>query len=73
MYRWDGTPGCKNWEALMSTLYKSDFHGAHIKVISSKCSSYNMVEGIILVDTKYTLQILGVDNILKSLFLKKTL
>lgn len=69
LYRWDGTPGCKNWEAFMTTLYKCDFHGAHIKVISSKCSSYTMIAGVIIIETKHTFQIVGVDNKLKSLFL----
>lgn len=66
--RWDGTPGCKNWEAFMTSLYKCDFHGAHIKVISSKCCSYIMVSGVIILETKNTFQIIGVDNKLKSLF-----
>lgn len=68
-YRWDGTPGCKHWEMLMTSLYKCDFHGAHIKVVSSKCCSYILVKGVIILETKNTFQIIGVDNKLKSEFL----
>ncbi|XP_025408283.1 ribonuclease P protein subunit p29 [Sipha flava] len=64
---WDGTPGCKHWEALLTSLYKCDFHGAHIKVISSKCCSYIMVAGVIILETKNTFQIIGVDNKLKTI------
>ncbi|VVC31724.1 Ribonuclease P/MRP, subunit p29,Rof/RNase P-like [Cinara cedri] len=64
---WNGTPGCKNWEAFMTMLYKCDFHGAHIKVISSKCCSYIMVAGVIVIETKHTFQIVGVDNKLKTI------
>lgn len=64
--RWNGIPGCKHWETFMASLYKCDFHGAHIKVISSKCCSYVMVAGVIVIETKNTFQIVGVDNKLKS-------
>lgn len=50
----------------MTSLYKCDFHGAHIKVISSKCCSYIMVAGVIVLETKNTFQIVGVDSKLKS-------
>lgn len=53
----------------MTSLYKCDFHGAHIKVISSKCCSYIMVTGVIILETKNTFQVIGVDNKLKSEFL----
>jgi len=52
----------------MTSLYKCDFHGAHIKVISSKCCSYILVSGVIILETKNTFQIIGVDNKLKSKF-----
>jgi len=54
----------------MTSLYKCDFHGAHIKVVSSKCCSYVLVTGVIILETKNTFQIIGVDNKLKSKFLK---
>lgn len=66
IYRWDGTPGCKHWEAFMTSLFKCDFHGALIKVISSKCCSYLMVAGVIILESKNTFQIVGADNKLKS-------
>jgi len=53
----------------MTSLYKCDFHGAHIKVVSSKCCSYISVTGVIILETKNTFQIIGVDNKLKSKFL----
>lgn len=65
-FSWDGTPGCKYWESFMTSLYKCDFHGAHIKVVSSKCCSYILVAGVIVLETKNTFQIVGVDNKLKS-------
>lgn len=62
---WNGIPGCKNWETFMTSLYKCDFHGAHIKVVSSKCCSYIMLAGVIILETKNTFQIVGIDNKLK--------
>lgn len=53
----------------MTSLYKCDFHGAHIKVISSKCCSYVMVAGVIILETKNTFQIIGVNDKLKSKYL----
>ncbi|NP_001280415.1 ribonuclease P protein subunit p29 [Acyrthosiphon pisum] len=63
---WDGIPGCKHGEQFMTSLYKCDFHGAHIKVVSSKCCSYISVAGVIILETKNTFQIIGVDNKLKT-------
>jgi RNase P/RNase MRP subunit p29 len=47
-------------------LQKADFHGALLKVVRSKCSSLVGVQGIILMDTKGTFQIICKDNRVKS-------
>ncbi|XP_050537698.1 ribonuclease P protein subunit p29 isoform X2 [Daktulosphaira vitifoliae] len=63
---WNGTPQGKHWEQLATSLYKCDFHGALIKIISSKCCSYIGVSGVIVLETKYTFQIVGSDDKLKT-------
>lgn len=60
---------CKHtlhWSGLMTSLYKCDYHGAHVKVISSRCCSYIGIQGVIILETKNTFQIVGPDNTLKS-------
>jgi RNase P/RNase MRP subunit p29 len=47
-------------------LQKADFHGALLKVVRSKCSSLVGVQGIILMDTKGTFQIICKDDKVRS-------
>lgn len=51
-----------------SLIHKSDFHGAIIKVVRSKCSTMVGHKGIVILDTKGTFNIIGKDNVLKSKF-----
>lgn len=48
-----------------AVIHKSDFHGAKVKVSSSKCSSLIGHKGIILIDTKETVSIICKDNVLR--------
>ncbi|XP_050419797.1 ribonuclease P protein subunit p29 [Adelges cooleyi] len=63
---WNGKPCGKHWSGLMTSLYKCDYHGAHVKVISSRCCSYIGIQGVIILETKNTFQIVGPDNTLKT-------
>ncbi|KAF7990571.1 hypothetical protein HCN44_000376 [Aphidius gifuensis] len=56
-----------NWETVGQRLMKSDLHGAKIIVIRSKCPSLIGIEGIILQDTRNTFQVIGKDNIIRTL------
>lgn len=49
-----------------SLIHKSDFHGAMIKVVRSKCTTMVGHKGIIILDTKGTFNIIRKDNELKS-------
>lgn len=49
-----------------SLIHKSDFHGAIIKVVRSKCSTMVGHKGIVILDTKGTFNIIRKDNVLKS-------
>lgn len=48
-------------------IHKSDFHGAKIKVVQSKCSSLVGQKGIVIMETKETFNILSKDNILRGM------
>lgn len=58
-------PAHPQYEQTTAILHKSDFHGAKLKVTSSKCSSLIGHKGIVLLDTKGTFSIISKDNILR--------
>ncbi|CAO1328477.1 unnamed protein product [Diamesa hyperborea] len=58
-------PTNSGYECLSSLIHKSDFHGAMIKVVRSKCSTMVGHKGIIILDTKGTFNIIRKDNELK--------
>lgn len=49
-------------------IHKSDFHGAKIKVIQSKCASLIGHNGIVIMETKETFNILSKDNTMRGKF-----
>ena len=53
------------YEQTSAILHKSDFHGAKLKVSSSKCTSLVGQTGIVLLDTKGTFSIISKDNVLR--------
>jgi len=52
-------------QQLQTRLCRADLHGAMLKVTSATCPSHKDVQGLVLMETKNTLQILGKDNILR--------
>lgn len=58
-------PGYDNFSKL---LIKSDFHGAIVTVIRSKCPGHVGASGIVAMDTKNTFKIVSADNRLRSNF-----
>ena len=50
---------------LQTRLCRADLHGALVKVASATCPSHQGVEGLVVMETKNTLQILGKDNKLR--------
>lgn len=54
------------YEIMSGLLHKSDFHGAKIKVIQSKCPSMVGHKGIVIMETRDTLNIISKDNILRG-------
>lgn len=59
-------PDESTYTHFMTTLMKCDFHGAHIKIIRSKCPSVVHHEGLVVLDTKQTFVIVGKDNRTRS-------
>lgn len=57
----------KNWDSFTQTIYKSDIHGSHIKVVRSKCPNYVDKEGICIMDTKNTLKIISKNDIVTTI------
>lgn len=60
-------PTHPHYDQTSGLIHKSDFHGAKIKVTSSKCASLIGLKGIIVLDTKGTFSIISKDNVLRSL------
>jgi len=52
-------------QQLQTRLCRADLHGAMLKVTSATCPSHKDVQGLVVMETKNTLQILGKDNILR--------
>jgi ribonuclease P protein subunit POP4 len=50
---------------LQTRLCRADLHGALLKVSQAACPSHRGVEGLVVMETKNTLQILGRDNTLR--------
>jgi len=50
---------------LQMKVYRADFHGSILKVESSPCGSHVGVQGICLMETKHTLQLISIDNKLR--------
>lgn len=59
------TPTNPHYDMLSGTIHKSDFHGAKIKVVQSKCASMVGHRGIVIMETKETFSIISKDNILR--------
>lgn len=55
-------------DSVSSSLLKADYHGALIKVIASKNPSLVGHTGIVIFDTKYTFQIVEMDDVVRSKF-----
>ena len=53
-------------EGMQTQLCRADFHGAYFKVTRASNPGLMGVEGYVLMETKNTLQILGKDNVLKT-------
>ncbi|XP_069684024.1 ribonuclease P protein subunit p29 [Periplaneta americana] len=60
-------PGNKYWNQFSQLLMKADFHGAHLKVVRSVCSSLVGKSGIVVFDTKNTFKLIGTDNIVRTI------
>lgn len=58
-------PSHPQYEMSSAVIHKSDFHGAKLKVSSSKCSSLVGHKGIVLMDSKGTFSIISKDNVLR--------
>jgi len=50
---------------LQTRLCRADLHGAMVKVAMATCPSHKEVQGLVVMETKNTLQILGKDNTLR--------
>ncbi|XP_070509592.1 ribonuclease P protein subunit p29 [Chironomus tepperi] len=54
-----------NYDQFSGLIHKSDFHGAKVKVLQSKCVSTVGIKGIIILDTKGTFNIICKDNVMR--------
>merc|ERR1712032_1467090 len=52
-------------DAVANALCRADLHGAMVKVATATCPSHKDVQGLVVMETKNTLQILGKDNTLR--------
>ncbi|XP_057340722.1 ribonuclease P protein subunit p29 [Microplitis mediator] len=59
-------PGDNDWESINQKIMKSDFHGAKVKVVKSKCPSLIDIQGIIVQDTKNTFRIVSEDDTVRT-------
>ncbi|CAD7005650.1 unnamed protein product [Ceratitis capitata] len=55
------------YDAFSRLLVKTDLHGAKIRVVESKCPTLVGLSGIVVLDTKNMLKILGKDNRIRSI------
>lgn len=55
-----------NQAQMNQRLLKADFHGSIMKVERSKCPSYVGIEGILLLETQNTLQLICKDNLIRT-------
>lgn len=53
-------------ESLRLRLCRMDFHGAFVKVTKATCPAHLGIEGLVLMETKNTLQLLGKDDVLRT-------
>lgn len=61
------------YDTFQKLLCKTDLHGAKITVKKSKCSTFVGISGIVIMDTKNVLKILGEDNCLRTIPKKECL
>ncbi|KAG5677540.1 hypothetical protein PVAND_007292 [Polypedilum vanderplanki] len=54
-----------HYDSVSATIHKSDFHGAKLKIVQSKCVSLTGQKGIVVLDTKGTFNIICKDNVLR--------
>uniref|UniRef100_A0A1I8PSF8 Ribonuclease P protein subunit p29 n=1 Tax=Stomoxys calcitrans TaxID=35570 RepID=A0A1I8PSF8_STOCA len=54
------------YDAFSKMLVKTDLHGSNMSVLQSKCSTLVGISGIVVMDTKNVLKILGKDNRLRT-------
>lgn len=54
------------YDGFSKLLVKADLHGAKVLVTRSKCPSLVGISGIVVIDTKNTLKILGEDDKLRT-------
>ena len=52
---------------LQMRICRADFHGAIFRVINASCSTHIGVEGIVIMETKNTIQIISKDNVMRIL------
>lgn len=52
---------------LQMRICRADFHGAAVKVVGATCSTHMGLEGIVVMETKNTIQIISKDNVLRIL------
>uniref|UniRef100_A0A1A9WBS1 Ribonuclease P protein subunit p29 n=1 Tax=Glossina brevipalpis TaxID=37001 RepID=A0A1A9WBS1_9MUSC len=55
------------YDAFSKLLVKTDLHGAKIRVIQSKCPTLIGLAGIVVIDTKNVLKIVGKDDRLRTI------
>lgn len=60
--RFTGQPVDKHWERISRLLTKADYHGSILTVVRSKCSSLVGKEGIVIIETKNTFQLVAQNN-----------
>lgn len=66
LYRWYNPKTGNLWDQMSNTLMKADYHGALLKVASSKCITLNGLQGIVIFDTKYTFTVISKDDTCRS-------
>lgn len=64
--RWYNPKSGNLWDQMSVTLLKADYHGALLKVASSLCTSMIGLEGIVVIDTKFTFKVVGKDDVCRS-------
>lgn len=59
-------PGDAQFASFSTLLCKSDFHGAKLKIVDSKCPSVVGKEGIVVLESKNTFKIVEKDDVTRS-------